>query len=77
MTGTPGRRDWYANVLANPAVQIRVRSEEYQGLARVVDDDEFRRRFFSHGPASWYATQSKLNSLVETAPMIEIELNPG
>jgi deazaflavin-dependent oxidoreductase (nitroreductase family) len=76
VTGTPGRRDWYANVLANPTVQVRARSEEYQGRAKVVNDREFRQRFFTDGAARWYSTQSQLNSLVERAPMIEIELTP-
>jgi len=75
VTGTPGRRDWYANILANPSVKVRVRSAEYQGRARVVTDPGFRRRFFSDGAARWYSTQSQLDALIETAPMIEIELS--
>ena len=77
VTGTPGPRDWYANVLANRSVMIRVRSAEHRGQARAVADRAFRQRFFTDGPTRWYSTQSQLTDLVETAPMIEIELfNP-
>jgi deazaflavin-dependent oxidoreductase (nitroreductase family) len=75
VTGTPGPRDWYANVLANRNVMVRARAEEYQGQASVVADRAFRQRFFTDGPTRWYPAQSQLTALVETAPMIQIELS--
>lgn len=74
VTGTPGRRDWLANVLANPVVVVHARSGDHQGVARLVTDLAFRRRFFTDRAARWYSTQSQLNELVATAPMIEVEL---
>ena len=74
ITGTPGRRDWYANVLANPRVVIETRHGDFPGLATVVTDPVFRRRFFMEGRARWYSTQSELEALVDTAPMIEVVL---
>jgi deazaflavin-dependent oxidoreductase (nitroreductase family) len=74
VTGTPGRRDWYANALADPRVVIETRHGDFPGLAREVTDSEFRRRFFMEG-ARWYSTQSQWTALVETAPMIEVVLD--
>jgi deazaflavin-dependent oxidoreductase (nitroreductase family) len=74
ITGTPGPRDWYANILADPGVVIETRHGKFPGSAKVVTDAEFRKRFFIDGAAAWYSTQSQLASLVETAPMIEIVL---
>ena len=75
VTGTPGRRDWYANVLAHPGVVIQTRHGDFPATAIAVQDQEFRHRFFTHGAARWYATQAELRALVETAPMIEIDLD--
>ena len=75
VTGTPGRRDWYANVLANPDIAIETRHGDFPGLARVVMDPDFRQRFFLDRAAGWYSTQSELTALVESAPMIEIVLD--
>jgi deazaflavin-dependent oxidoreductase (nitroreductase family) len=75
VTGTPGRRDWLANVNANPRVAIRTRFGEFSGTAVLIDDPDFRHRFFSDRATRWYVTQAELRNLVETAPMIEIDLD--
>lgn len=72
ITGTPGRRDWLANVRANPRVVIGVNGVEIQATAREVEDPEFRELVFTQRETRWYSTQSELRRLVETAPMIEI-----
>lgn len=74
VTGTPGLRDWLANVLANPAVTVHARSGDYPAVARVVIDLAFRRRFFTDRATRWYSNQSQLEELVATAPMIEVEI---
>lgn len=72
ITGTPGPRDWLANILADPTVFVDVQGNRVAGRARVVDDLEIRRRFFETRQASWYSTQAELDHLVRAAPMIEI-----
>ncbi|HJU51959.1 MAG TPA: nitroreductase/quinone reductase family protein [Acidimicrobiia bacterium] len=76
ITGTPGRRDWLANIRANPAVIIHTRIGELAGTAQEVLDVAFRRRFFASKDTRWYSTQSGLESLVAEAPMVEIVLDP-
>lgn len=75
ITGTPGRRDWMANVRANPHVIVHARGHDITGRAAVVTDEDFRLRFFTHGETRWYSTQSELDRLVTRAPMIEIRFD--
>ena len=72
ITGTPGRRDWFANVKARPEVIVHVAGFDLPASVRVVDDRSFRHRFFTHPGVSWYRTQSELDALVERAPMVEV-----
>lgn len=75
ITGTPGRRDWFANVLANPRVVIKTRLGDFPATAAPVSDEPFRHCFFSDTTTRWYATQAELLALVRIAPMIELELD--
>ena len=72
ITGTPGRRDWLANVRADNSVMISTSFGEFLGNAIEIGDDDFKRRVFSDPATSWYATQEELDELVSTAPMVEI-----
>lgn len=74
VTGTPGPRHWMANIAADPRVIIHAHGEDHHGLALLVDDREFRHRFFTHRDPEidWYSTQAELQHLVDTAPMIEV-----
>lgn len=72
VTGTPGRRDWVANVRADNSVLITTSFGEYLGNAVEISDPDFRRRVFTDPTTSWYKTQEELDLLVSTAPMVEI-----
>jgi deazaflavin-dependent oxidoreductase (nitroreductase family) len=72
ISGTPGKRDWLANIRANPAVIIHAVGQDLEATAVEIDDPDFRQRFFTHRDTRWYSTQSQLDRLVATAPMIEV-----
>lgn len=72
ITGTPGKRDWMANIYADSAVTVHIGGHDLAGTAVVVDDPDFRRRFFTDGKTRWYSTQAELDRLVARAPMIEV-----
>ena len=72
ITGTPGRRDWLANVLADPRIEIQVGGWTLAAIAELVSDPVFRRRVFTDSATSWYKSQAELDRLVDTAPMIEV-----
>jgi deazaflavin-dependent oxidoreductase (nitroreductase family) len=50
LSGSPGRRDWYANLEANPAFTFHLKRSVVADLAataRPVTDEEERRRVFT------------------------------
>jgi deazaflavin-dependent oxidoreductase (nitroreductase family) len=75
ITGTPGKRDWLANVKADPKIVIHSPLGDHPGTAVVVDDVEFRRRVFTDPEIGWYRSQAELDRLVAKAPMIEIDIH--
>ena len=72
ITGTPGPRDWYANVLSNPAIVVHVDGRDIDATAVPISDPTFRRMVFTHPQTSWYSSMAELEELVETSPMIEV-----
>ncbi|MBW2471481.1 MAG: nitroreductase family deazaflavin-dependent oxidoreductase [Deltaproteobacteria bacterium] len=74
ITGTPGRRDWIANIMHDPRMIVHVDGRDIETTATAILDWEFRRRVFTQPETSWYSTQEQLDRLVRTAPMIEVHL---
>lgn len=74
ITGTPGRRDWLANLRADPALTVHVDGRDIEATASPVVDRELRRRVFTMPQTRWYSTQAELDELIESAPMVEIHL---
>ncbi len=80
ITGTPGRRDWMANVIANPALTFHLKESVTADLAaeaREVIDEATRRLVLEHAVATWYRNQTPIDELVETAPMVEVTFLPA
>jgi deazaflavin-dependent oxidoreductase (nitroreductase family) len=75
VTGTPGRRDWFANVLSNPSVIISTSIGTFAATAVVIRDAEFRHAVFADPSVNWYSSQAELQRLIEAAPVVEIRLN--
>ena len=71
-----GRRDWLANLNADPRFTVHVpngiQTIDLPATAIRVTDEAFRRQVFTSPHISWYSTQSQLETLVATAPMIEV-----
>ena len=75
ITGTPGRRDWLANLRAHPALVVHLKRHARLDLpaeAIPVRDRATRRAVLDHLSAHWYRTQEPLDVLIETAPMVEV-----
>jgi deazaflavin-dependent oxidoreductase (nitroreductase family) len=75
ITGTPGRRDWMANLSADPSLVVHLKRHAHVDLAArttPVEDPATRRAVLEHLTAAWYRTQEPLDILVATAPMVEV-----
>jgi hypothetical protein len=75
ITGTPGPRDWLANLRANPQLTVHVnRTTPLDLTARATEvvDETTRRLVIEHLAASWYRGQTSVEDLVSNAPMVEI-----
>ena len=79
ITGTPGRRDWLANLKADPTLIVHLKRHamiDLPAVARPVDDEPTRRAVLTHLSAHWYRGQTTLDHLVDDAPMVEVLFDP-
>jgi deazaflavin-dependent oxidoreductase (nitroreductase family) len=75
ITGTPGRRDWLANLTAQPGLVVHLKRHAHVDLparAEVVSDPVTRRRVLDHLSARWYRGQAPIDELMAGSPMVEV-----
>jgi deazaflavin-dependent oxidoreductase (nitroreductase family) len=75
ITGTPGRRDWLANLNADPKLVVHLKRHGHVDLsarASAVEDVTTRRAVLEHLSATWYRNQEPLDVLVDVSPMVEV-----
>ena len=76
ITGRPGLRSWYANVLADPAIVFHLKESteaDLEGTARAVTDaDEKRSVFLSAKKLSEYINEGNVQEWVDGSPLIEV-----
>ncbi len=78
ITGTPGPRDWFANVLANPSIVFHLKESlraDIPGRAAIVHDPDLRREVFHAPNSDWYRSMATVSDLVATSPMIRCDLD--
>lgn len=78
ITGTPGVRDWYANLLAEPRFTFHLKESVQADLparAQPITDQAERRRILADPVMHWYHQQvASLDDLVEGSPLVEVLL---
>jgi hypothetical protein len=75
ITGTPGRRDWLANLAAHPEFTVHLRQHVRADLparATLVVEQETRRAVLAHAAATWYRGEAAIDDLVSSSPMVEV-----
>lgn len=73
ITGTPGPRDWYANLLADPRLTLHLPGGiDLDAIATPVADAQIRQTVFTADKTWWYRGQTPLAELVATSPMVEL-----
>lgn len=76
ITGTPGARDWFANLAANPTFTFHLKESvraDLEAVATVVTDTTERRRLFEDRAARWYTQQTPIEDLIEDAPVVRVQ----
>lgn len=76
ITGTPGARDWYANLLAEPRFTFHLKESVQADLsarAQPITDLAERRRILADPVMRWYHQQvASLDDLVAGSPLVEV-----
>ena len=75
ITGTPGRRDWLANLTDHTDLVVHLKRHAHVDLparAEVVSDPVTRRRVLDHLSARWYRGQAPVDDLMARSPMVEV-----
>ena len=78
ITGTPGVRDWYANLVANPEFTFHLKESVHAALparAAPITNPEERRRVMSAPETEWYRGQASMEDLVAGSPMVEVHFD--
>ncbi|MCY4619717.1 MAG: nitroreductase/quinone reductase family protein [Chloroflexi bacterium] len=76
ITGRPGPRSWYANVVANPAITFHFKEStqaDLDGTARpITDPAEKRSVFLSAKKLSEFINEGNVQEWVDGSPLIEV-----
>jgi deazaflavin-dependent oxidoreductase (nitroreductase family) len=78
ITGTPGPRDWYANLLAEPTLTVHLKDDiriDLEAVATPVLDEGRRRTILAAPETAWYRTQATLDELVMGSPLVELSFS--
>jgi deazaflavin-dependent oxidoreductase (nitroreductase family) len=74
ISGRPGRRDWYANLVANPAFTFHLKrtvSADLPAVARPITDLAERREVLGEVANTW---RMDVGILMRGAPLVEVLL---
>jgi deazaflavin-dependent oxidoreductase (nitroreductase family) len=77
ITGLPGRRDWYANIVANPEFTFHLKQTvqaDLPGRARPIVDEQERRDVLER-ILERLDRADQLERWVQGAPLVEVELD--
>lgn len=76
ITGRPGPRSWYANVVANPAITFHFKESteaDLDGTARpITDAAEKRSVFLSARKLGEFINEGNVQEWVDGSPLIEV-----
>ena len=76
ITGLPGKRDWYANLLAEPRFTFHLKQSTQADLlakAIPITDEATRRQVLAKVVEKWNR-QNELEAFVQSSPLVEVQL---
>ena len=74
ISGLPGRRDWYANLVANPTITFHLTgpvTADLPALARPITEPTERRHIMEAVTRNWQA-EDRFDTFYRHAPLIEV-----
>lgn len=77
ISGLPGRRDWYANLVAHPDFTFHLKQSVHADLAAraiPITDEPTRRQILSKVVDKW-KRQRELETFVQSSPLVKVELD--
>lgn len=78
ITGTPGPRDWYANLIAHPQFTFHLKGSAIADLAAnaaPVSDHDERRRLFEAATSEWYVQRVPIHEMTAAAPVVRVSFD--
>jgi deazaflavin-dependent oxidoreductase (nitroreductase family) len=76
ITGTPGKRDWYANLVANPQFTFHLKQSAQADIpakAIPITDEATRRQVLTKVVEKW-GKQAELEAFVQSSPLVKVQL---
>lgn len=76
ISGSPGKRDWYANLMANPHFTVHLKQSTQADIparATPITDEAERRRVLSKVVEKW-GKQDQLEAFMQSSPLVEVQL---
>jgi deazaflavin-dependent oxidoreductase (nitroreductase family) len=76
LSGSPGTRDWYANLIANPEFTFHLKGSvqaDLLAVARPITDEEERREVIAGILEDLGRGSGSLEDWAESSPLVEVE----
>src|SRR5262245_9419075 len=76
ITGMPGRRDWYANLVAHPQLTFHLKQStqaDIPATATPITDEATRRQVLSKVVVKWNK-QDQLEAFIQSSPLVRVQL---
>lgn len=76
ISGMPGKRDWYANLVANPEFTFHLKQSiqaDIPARATPILDEDRRRKVLVNIVQKW-GRQNELETFLENSPLVEVQL---
>lgn len=77
ISGLPGKRDWYANLVAHPDFTFHLKQSTHADIparATPITDEATRREVLSKVVAKW-GRQKELEAFIKSSPLVKVQLN--
>jgi deazaflavin-dependent oxidoreductase (nitroreductase family) len=75
ITGSPGKRDWYANLIANPHFIFHLKQSTQADIpakATPLTDEAARRQVLTKVVVKWNK-QDELEAFMQSSPLVEVQ----